>query len=55
LPLLPEFKKIDSISNYSDLAAYFGRANQAGNNSPFNRVEDPKDPLNTCYTLGKVD
>ncbi|MBX9888724.1 MAG: M13 family peptidase [Flavobacteriaceae bacterium] len=45
-PLLPEFKKIDSISNYSDLAAYFGRANQSGSNSPFSIgvMEDLKDP-----------
>jgi putative endopeptidase len=32
-PLLP-FKKIDSISNYSDLAEYFV-CDQSGNNSPF--------------------
>jgi putative endopeptidase len=45
-PLLPEFKKIDSISNYSDLAEYFGHANQSGNNSPFviGVMEDLKDP-----------
>jgi putative endopeptidase len=45
-PLLPEFKKIDSISNYSALAKYFGRANQSGNNSPLviAVMEDLKDP-----------
>ena len=45
-PLLPEFKKIDSISNYSDLAKYFGHANQSGNNIPFvmGVIEDLKDP-----------
>ncbi|SEA12423.1 endothelin-converting enzyme Metallo peptidase. MEROPS family M13 [Flavobacterium gillisiae] len=50
-PLLPEFKKIDSISNYSDLAKYFGRANQSANNSPFSIgvMEDLKDP--TTYML----
>ena len=50
-PLLPEFKKIDSISNYSDLAKYFGRANQSANNSPFSIgvMEDLKDP--TAYML----
>ena len=50
-PLLPEFKKIDSISNYTDLAKYFGHANQSGNNSPFvlGVTEDSKDP--TTYML----
>ena len=45
-PLLPEFKKIDSISNYSDLAKYFGRANQSGSSSPFSIgvMEDLKNP-----------
>jgi putative endopeptidase len=45
-PLLPEFKKIDSISDYSDLAKYFGYANQSGNNIPFvmGVIEDLKDP-----------
>lgn len=45
-PLLPEFKKIDSISNYTDLAKYFGHANQSGNNSPLviAVMVDLKDP-----------
>ena len=45
-PLLPEFKQIDSISNYSDLAKYFGRANQSASSSPFSIgvMEDLKDP-----------
>jgi putative endopeptidase len=34
-PLLPEFKKIETITNYSDLAAYFGHSNELGNESPF--------------------
>lgn len=50
-PLLPEFKKIDAISNYSDLANYFGKANQSGTNIPFviGVTEDFKDP--TQYML----
>ncbi|MGO4773463.1 M13 family metallopeptidase [Flavobacterium sp. W22_SRS_FK3] len=50
-PLLPEFKKIDAIANYSDLATYFGEANKSGNNIPFQMgvVEDFKDP--TQYML----
>ncbi|MBA0882756.1 M13 family metallopeptidase [Flavobacterium sp. BBQ-18] len=34
-PLIPEFKKIDAIANYTDLAAYFGYANKSGNQIPF--------------------
>jgi putative endopeptidase len=34
-PLLSEYKKIDSINNYTDLAAYFGYANTLGYNIPF--------------------
>ncbi|MBK0370585.1 M13 family metallopeptidase [Flavobacterium agrisoli] len=50
-PLLPEFKKIDAISNYSDLASYFGTANRSGNMIPFQLgvVEDFKNP--TKYML----
>ena len=50
-PLLPEFKKIDAIANYSDLAAYFGYANKSGVNIPFaiGITEDFKDP--TQYML----
>lgn len=50
-PLLPEFKKIDAIANYSDLAKYFGNANKSGNTIPFQIgvIEDFKDP--TQYML----
>ncbi|MFE3871244.1 M13 family metallopeptidase [Flavobacterium sp. ZS1P70] len=50
-PLLPEFNKIDAISNYSDLAKYFGYANKSGTNTPFaiGVVADFKDP--TQYML----
>lgn len=50
-PLLPEFKKIDAIKNYTDLAAYFGYANKSGSNIPFSVsvMEDLKDP--TQYML----
>lgn len=50
-PLLPEFKKIDAIANYSDLAKYFGVANKYGNIIPFQIgvIEDFKDP--TQYML----
>ncbi len=34
-PLLPEYKKIDAIANYTDLATYFGYANKSGINIPF--------------------
>src|SRR6478609_635227 len=45
-PLLSEYKKIDAISNQSDLAGYFGYANKSGRNIPFSLgVEvDYKDP-----------
>ena len=50
-PLLPEYKKIDAINNYNDLAAYFGYANKSGINIPFSVsvMEDLKDP--TQYML----
>nr|WP_315210922.1 M13 family metallopeptidase [uncultured Flavobacterium sp.] len=50
-PLLPEYKKIDTINNYTDLAAYFGYANKSGSNIPFSVsvMEDLKDP--TQYML----
>jgi putative endopeptidase len=50
-PLFPEFKKIDAIANYSDLAKYFGNANKSGNIIPFQMgvIEDFKDP--TQYML----
>lgn len=45
-PLLPEFKKIESISNYTDLAGYFGYANTINSNTPFaiGVIGDFKDP-----------
>lgn len=51
MPLLPEFKKIDAIASYSDLAAHFGYVNKSGDNTPFaiGVVEDFKDP--TQYML----
>ncbi|TDE05895.1 M13 family metallopeptidase [Flavobacterium sandaracinum] len=50
-PLLPEYKKIDAIANYTDLAAYFGYANTSGSTIPFSVsvMEDLKDP--TQYML----
>jgi putative endopeptidase len=50
-PLLTEYKKIDAITNYTDLAAYFGYANTSGSNIPFSVsvMEDLKDP--TQYML----
>lgn len=50
-PLLPEYKKIDAINNYTDLSAYFGYANKSGSNIPFSIsvMEDLKDP--TQYML----
>jgi putative endopeptidase len=50
-PLAPEFKKIEAIANYSDLAAYFGYANRAGTLAPFalGVYTDFKDP--TKYML----
>jgi putative endopeptidase len=49
-PIKPELGKIDSISNYSELASYFGRANRLGLNAPFSLsvYTDFKDP--TKYT-----
>jgi len=45
-PLTAEFKKIDAIKNYDDLAAYFGKANKTGDMTPFGLgvTEDFKDP-----------
>lgn len=34
-PIQPEFKNIDAIANYADLAAYFGKANKTGVAIPF--------------------
>ena len=34
-PIEPEMKNIDAIANYSDLAAYFGKANRTGISIPF--------------------
>jgi putative endopeptidase len=50
-PLTAEFKNIDAIKNYDDLAAYFGKANKTGDNTPFSVgvTEDFKDP--TKYML----
>lgn len=50
-PLLPEFKKIESISSYTDLAGYFGYANTINSNTPFaiGVIGDFKDP--TQYML----
>ncbi|HSN49146.1 MAG TPA: M13 family metallopeptidase, partial [Flavobacterium sp.] len=50
-PLQPEYKKIDDISSYADLADYFGYANKSGGNIPFavGVIEDFKDP--TQYML----
>lgn len=46
-PLQPEFKAIDAIANYTDLAAYFGKANRAGMAIPvqlsvYTDFKDPK-------------
>ncbi|HEX9981474.1 MAG TPA: M13 family metallopeptidase [Flavobacterium sp.] len=50
-PLLPELAEVDAISNYNDLAAYFGKANRTGIRIPFavGVMEDFKDP--TKYML----
>jgi putative endopeptidase len=34
-PIVPEMKNIDALANYSDLAAYFGKANRTGGSVPF--------------------
>ncbi|WNM19777.1 M13 family metallopeptidase [Flavobacterium capsici] len=34
-PIKPELAKIDAITNYNELASYFGRANRLGLNVPF--------------------
>lgn len=49
-PLMPEFTKIDAITNHSDLATYFGHANRLGFPIPFgiSVLNDFKDP--TKYT-----
>lgn len=45
-PIQSEFKNIDAITNYSDLAAYFGKANRIGVSAPFAFMvyPDMKDP-----------
>ena len=50
-PIQAELKSIDGISNYNDLASFFGTANRTGINIPFNIsvYTDFKDP--TKYTL----
>lgn len=50
-PLTAEFKNIDAIKDYNDLAAYFGKANKTGDMTPFSVgvIEDFKDP--TKYML----
>ena len=50
-PLAPEFKKIEAIATYSDLASYFGEVNRSGNLSPLGLgvYSDFKDP--TKYML----
>ncbi len=50
-PLQPELSRIDKISNYADLAAYFGQAARRGIRTPLSVgvVEDFKDP--TKYML----
>ncbi|MGV9002403.1 M13 family metallopeptidase [Flavobacterium sp.] len=49
-PIKPELAKIDAITNYTELASYFGRANRLGLNAPFaiSVYNDFKDP--TKYT-----
>ena len=49
-PILPELTKIDAITNYNELATYFGHANRLGLNAPFSLsvYTDFKDP--TKYT-----
>ncbi len=50
-PLNADFKNIDAIKDYNDLAAYFGKANKTGDMIPFSVgvMEDLKDP--TKYML----
>jgi putative endopeptidase len=50
-PLTAEFKTIDAIKDYNDLASYFGKANKTGDMTPFavGVIEDFKDP--TKYML----
>ncbi len=45
-PIAPELKNIDGISNYSDLASYFGKANKSGVSVPFQIIvtQDFKKP-----------
>lgn len=45
-PLQPEFAKIDAISNYNQLAAFFGEANRKGYEIPFSFSvgQDYKEP-----------
>ena len=50
-PIQPELKAIDAITSYSDLAAYFGKANKTGISIPFgiSVAQDFKKPNE--YTL----
>lgn len=45
-PIKPELAKIDAITNYSELATYFGRGNRLGLNTPLSLsvYNDFKDP-----------
>jgi len=52
-PLEPEFEKIESISNYTELAKYFAYANKLGYESPFGTFvySDLKNPvMHALYT-----
>ena len=51
MPIQPELKNIDAIANYTDLAAYFGKANRTGIAIPFaiSVNQDYKNPNE--YTL----
>jgi len=51
-PLQPEFAKIDAISSYNSLAAFFGEANRKGYSIPFsfNVGQDFKDPDKNVVT-----
>lgn len=50
-PLQPEFKAIDAIANYTDLAAFFGKANREGTMAPFNASVQQDFKLPTQYVL----
>ncbi len=51
MPIAPEFALIDSISDYDELAAYFGRAMRLGYDVPIGSYQYPdyKDP--TAYAI----